>query len=143
MSTRGLMSCSNLAFALAGAAFVSACGPSAPAPPPSPISGTAAPRVIPAPSSLALAGGAPFELTRTTRITLIGSDPEVAAVGEGLAALLRKSTDFPFPVAASSGGSGSGTIELRVAAGDAALGEEGYRLTVATDSVRLVANSPA
>jgi hexosaminidase len=143
MSTRGLMSCSNLAFALAAAAFVSACGTSAPAPPPSPISGTGAPRVIPAPSSLALAGGAPFELTRTTRITLVGSDPEVAAVGEGLAALLRKSTDFPFPVTASSGGSGSGSIELRVSAGDAALGEEGYRLSVATDSVRLVANSPA
>jgi len=143
MSSRGLMSCSSLAFALAAAAFVSACSPSAPAPPPSPISGTTAPRVIPAPSSLALAGGAPFELTRTTRITLVGSSPEVAAVGDGLATLLRKSTDFPFPVAASSGGSGSGSIELRLAGGDVSLGEEGYRLTVATDSVRLVANSAA
>jgi hexosaminidase len=141
MSTRGLMSCSSLAFAFAAAAFVSACSPSAPAPPPSPIS--TAPRVIPAPSSLALAGGAPFELTRTTRITLVGSAPEVAAVGDALAAQLRKSTDFPFPVSASAGSSGAASIELRLGSGDASLGDEGYRLTVATDSVRLVANSPA
>jgi hexosaminidase len=145
MSSRGLMSCSNLALALAGATFVSACNPSTPAPPPSPVSGTVAPRVIPAPSSLALTAGAPFELTRTTRIALVGSNPEIAAVGATLAAQLRKSTDFPFPIAASpaSAGSGTGSIELRIADDAATLGEDGYRLTVTTDSVRLVANSPA
>lgn len=143
MSSRGLVSGPSLALALAGAAFVSACNPSAPAPPPSPVSGTTAPRVIPAPSSLALAGGPPFELTRTTRITIVGSNPEVAAIGATLATQLRKSTDFPFPVAASSGGSGSGSIELRLASDAPSLGDDGYRLNVTRDSVRLAANSAA
>jgi hexosaminidase len=143
MSLRGPLSCSNLALALAGTVFVWACSPPAPAPPPSPMSGTVAPRVIPAPSSLALAGGAPFELTRATRITLVGTSPELSTVGAGLASMLHKSTDFPFPVTTSSGGSGSGSIELRLGSGAASLGEEGYRLTVTPDSVRLVANSPA
>lgn len=143
MSSRGPLSNSNFALALAGAAFVSACNAPAPAPPPSPVSGTVAPRVIPAPSSLALAGGAPFELTRTTRITLVGSNPEVAAIGETLAALLRKSTEFAFPVATTSAGSGAGSIELRLISDAPSLGQEGYRLSVTADSVRLAANAPA
>ncbi len=142
MFSRGVFSRLNLALALAGAAFASACSPPAPAPAPSPVSGTVAPRVIPAPASLALTGGAPFELTRATRITLVGSNSEVAAIGSTLGALLRKSTEFPFPVSALSGGSGPGTIELGLSA-DAGLGEEGYRLTVTADSVRLLAGSPA
>ncbi len=143
MSSRGVFSCSSLALALAGAAFVSACSPPAPARPPSPVSGTVAPRVIPAPASLTLTGGAPFELTRATRITLVGSSPELAAIGETLSALLRKSTQFAFPVAATPTGSGTGGIELRLTSDAPSFGEEGYRLTVTTDSVRLVANSPA
>ena len=142
MSSRGLL-CSNLALAFAGAALVSGCNPPAPASQPSPVSGAVAPRVIPAPASLTLAGGAPFELSRTTRITFVGSNPEVAAIGQSLAALLRKSTDFPFPVTAASAGSGAGSIELRLGTDAASLGEEGYRLTVTADSVRLVANAPA
>ncbi len=143
MSSRRLMSCSSLAFALAGAAFVSGCSPSAPAPTPSPMSGSVGPRVIPAPSSLALSSAAPFELTRATRITLVGSSPELAAVGASLAGMLQKSTGFPFPVAPATAGSGIGSIELRLGGDPASLGEEGYRLTVTTDSVRLAANSPA
>jgi len=142
MSSRGLMSYSNLAIVIGGAAFAAACSPPAPAPP-SPVNGVVAPRIIPAPSSLALAAGAPFELTRTTRITVVGSNPEVAAVGATLAAQLRKSTDFPYPITVSSAGSGSGSIELRLTGDAASLGEDGYRLSVTTDSVRLVANSPA
>src|SRR5256714_4953627 len=97
MFSRGLLSCSNIALAFAGAAMVSGCNPPAPATPPSPVSGAAVPRVIPSPALLTLAGGAPFELTRATRITLVGSNPEVDAIGQSLAALLRKSTDFPYP----------------------------------------------
>lgn len=142
MSSRGLLSSSNLALAFAGAAMVSACNPPAPATPPAPVSGPVAPRIIPSPVSLALASGAPFELTHATRITLVGSNPEAAAMGETLAALLRKATQFPFPVTAAATGSGAGSIELRLAS-DPSLGEEGYRLTVTTDSVQLVANAPA
>ena len=142
MSSRGLLSCPNLALAFAGAALVSGCNPPAPATPPSPVSGVVTPRLIPFPASLALAGGAPFELTHATRITLVGTNSEVTAIGETLAALLRKATQFPFPVAAAPTGSGAGSIELRLAS-DPSLGEEGYRLTVTTDSLRLVANAPA
>ncbi len=143
MSSRGPLSCSNIAFAFAGAALVSGCNPPAPATPPSPVSGVAAPRIIPSPASMALAGGLPFELTHATQVTLVGANPEVAAIGEYFAALLRKATQFPFPVTATSAGSGPGSIELRLATDAASLGEEGYRLTVTPDSVRLVANAPA
>jgi hexosaminidase len=143
MSSRGLLSCPNLALAFVGAAIVSACNPPAPATPPAPVSGAVTPRIIPSPASLTLAGGAPFELTRATRITLVGTNPEVGAIGETLAALLRKATEFPFPVVTASAGSGAASIELRLATDAASLGEEGYRLTVTSDSVRLVANAPA
>jgi hexosaminidase len=143
MSPRGLLSCPNLALAFVGAAIVSACNPPAPATPPAPVSGAVTPRIIPSPASLTLAGGAPFELTRATRITLVGTNPEVGAIGETLAALLRRATEFPFPVVTALAGSGAASIELRLATDAASLGEEGYRLTVTTDSVRLVANAPA
>ena len=123
--------------------LASGCQPPAPAPPPAPQPGAFAPRIIPSPASLTLAGGAPFELTTASRVTLVGANPEVAAIGEGLAALLRRATEFPLPVTSSSGGSGSGSVELRLASDVASLGEEGYRLTVTTDSVRLVASAPA
>jgi hexosaminidase len=88
-------------------------------------------------------GGAPFELTTASRITIVGTNPEVAAIGQSLAAFLRRATGFPLPVTASSAGSGSGSIELRLSSDAPSLGEEGYRLTVTTDSVRIVASAPA
>ena len=140
MSARELWSRPKLAMAIALAILVSACNPPAAAPP-GPRTGSLAPRIIPLPASLSLAGGAPFQLTKDTRVTLVGASPEVGAIGETLAALLRRATDFPVPVSAASSGSGSGSIELRL--GDASLGEEGYRLTVTSDSVRLLAATPA
>jgi len=140
MSARELWSRPKLAMAIALAILVSACNPPAAAPP-GPRTGSLAPRIIPLPASLSLAGGAPFQVTKDTRVTLVGASPEVGAIGEGLAALLRRATDFPVPVSAASSGSGSGSIELRL--GDASLGEEGYRLTVTSDSVRLLAATPA
>jgi hexosaminidase len=143
MSSRGLLSCSNIALAFTAAALVSACNPPGPAKPPSPVPGLVAPRIIPSPASLTLAGGRPFELTAATRVTFVGANPEVAAIGESFAALLRKSAQFPFPVIPASAGSGPGSIELRLGTDAASLGEEGYMLTVTPDSVRLVANAPA
>src|SRR5258706_8046187 len=140
MSARELWSHSGLGMAIAGALLVSACNPPAAAPP-GPRSGALAPRIIPLPASLLLAGSAPFQLTKETRVTFVGPNPEVGAIGETLAALLRRATDFPVPVSTASIGSGSGSVELRL--GDASLGDDGYRLTVTSDSVRLLAGTPA
>jgi len=140
MSARELWSRRKLAIVIAGALLASGCNPPAAAPP-GPQSGALPPRIIPLPASLSLSSGAPFQVTKETRVTLVGSNPEVGAIGETLAALLRRATDFPAPVSAASNGSGAGSIELRL--GDASLGADGYRLTVTSDSVRLVAGTPA
>ncbi|HMI49046.1 MAG TPA: beta-N-acetylhexosaminidase [Gemmatimonadaceae bacterium] len=141
MSARELLSHSKLAIAIAGALLGSACNPPAGAPPP-PQSGSIAPRIIPLPASLTLGGGAPFQVTKETRVTLADANPEEAAIGETLAGVLRRATDFPSPVSTASNGSGSGSVELRLAS-DPSLGQDGYRLTVTSDSVRLVAGTPA
>src|SRR6266550_4502660 len=98
MSGRELWSRPKLAIAIAGALLVSGCNPPVPAPPPGLQSGSIAPRIVPLPASLSLAGGAPFQLTKETRVTLVGANPEVSAIGETLAALLRRATDFPVSV---------------------------------------------
>ena len=141
MSVRELLSHSKLAIAIAGALLGAACTPPAGGPP-APLSGSIAPRVIPLPASLTLAGGAPFQVTKETRVTLADANPEEAAIGETLAGVLRRATDFPAPVSTASNGSGSGSVELRLAS-DPSLGQDGYRLTVTSDSVRLVAGTPA
>ncbi len=143
MSARELWSHPKLVIAIVGALLALGCNPPAPAPPPGPQSGALPPRIIPLPASLSLASGPPFKLTKETRVALVGANPEVAAIGETLAALLRRATDFPIPVSASSDGSGSGSVELRLVSDPASLGEDGYRLTVTSDSVRLVAGTPA
>ena len=142
MSARELWSRQKLAIAITGVLVMAGCTPPASAPPPAPQQGALPPRIIPQPASLSLAVGAPFGLTKETRVTLVGANPEVAAIGETLAALLRRATDFPVPVSTPTNGSGTGSVELRLTS-DASLGEDGYRLTVSSDSVRLVAGTPA
>ena len=143
MSGRDQLWCSNLALALAVSILGAGCRPTAVSPP-VPQSGALTPRIIPAPASLTLAGGAPFELTHATRITVIGNNPEVTAIGENLAALLRRATGFALPVTNISAGSGPGSIELSISDDAAPLpSEERYRLSVAKDSIRLVAVASA
>jgi hexosaminidase len=91
---------------------------------------------------MVLAAGSPFEIARTTGIYVDGSSPEVASIGEVLAAQIRRPTGFPVAVS-PIGTPSAGSIILRLAPDRAALGEEGYELTVARDSVRLLANRPA
>jgi hexosaminidase len=98
------------------------------------------PRLVPAPTSLALAAGAPFVITATTAIAVEG-DGAVARVGEALAAKLRTPTGYPIPLTPESGAP-AGSIHL-VLDDRPTLGEEGYELTVASDGVRLVAGRPA
>jgi hexosaminidase len=89
---------------------------------------------------MTLSGGAPFDLSRTSSIVVDGTNPEVSAIAEKLAAQLRRPTEFPLAI--SSGASAPAAIVLRLVS-DAALGEEGYTLSVSADSIRLVANRPA
>ena len=99
------------------------------------------PQVIPAPASLTMGAGAPYEVTRATNIVVDGSSPEVTAIAQGLGALMRKSTGFPLVV--STADTAANKIQLRLAADRASLGEEGYELTAAANSLTLVANRPA
>lgn len=133
----------RLALALAGIVIVAACAPSAPVSPPAPVRAGAAPQIVPAPASLIPGIGAPFEVTAASGINVVGSDSDAAAIGEHLGALLRRATGFPVPVTASAANPASRSIELRLAPDLPELGEEGYRLTVTADSLRLVAHSPA
>lgn len=86
--------------------------------------------------------GPPFQIVRTTGIYVDASNPEVNAIGEMLAAQLRKSTSFPIAVS-PLGTAPAGSITLRLAPDRAALGEEGYELRVEGGGVDLVANRPA
>jgi hexosaminidase len=91
---------------------------------------------------MVLAGGSPFQIIRTTGIFVDGSSAEVTAIGEMLAALIRRPTGFPV-VVSPIGTQSVGSIILRLAPDRTALGEEGYELRVTSDSVSLVANRPA
>lgn len=91
---------------------------------------------------MVLAAGPPFQIVRTTGIYVDGSSPEVTAIGEVLAAQIRRPTGFAVAVS-PIGTPSAGSIILRLAPDRAALGEEGYELKVSSDSVSLVANRPA
>jgi hexosaminidase len=101
----------------------------------------AGPQLIPAPASMVLSSGAPFSVERTSSIYVDGG-PEATAIGETLAALVRKSTEFPLAVASAASATRGGII-LRLVSDRPTLGAEGYELTVTSDSVRLVASQPA
>ena len=123
--------------------LLAACRPTGPvaAPPPAPLRAAVSPRVVPEPASLTLAGGEAFVLTNSANIVVESGNAEVSRTAEQLASLLRPSTGFAIPIS-STGASTPGAIVLRLSA-DAALGVEGYRLSVSRDSVRVTANAPA
>ncbi|MBW3655623.1 MAG: beta-N-acetylhexosaminidase, partial [Gemmatimonadetes bacterium] len=97
--------------------------------------------LVPVPVSFELAQGGPFVVTADTRIVVDPGHDEAARTGEYLAAILRPSTGHPLPVSFDANPAAH-SIALRIVP-DEALGEEGYRLTVSADSVRLAANRPA
>ena len=123
---------------VAGVLVGAACAPK-PGTAPTPVART--PQLVPAPVSMAYTAGAPFTLQRTSNIVVDAGSAEAAAIGEQLAALIRPPTDYPMAVV--SGPATPGAIVLRLHSGNAAIGAEGYQLTVTPDSVRVVANSAA
>src|SRR5437868_10376147 len=123
---------------VAGAMIGVAC---APKPSTAPVPVTRTPQLVPGPVSLSYTTGPAFALQRTSNVVVDAGNGEAAAIGEQLAALIRRPTDYPVNVV--SGPSTAGAIVLRLSSGNAALGTEGYQLTVTPDSVRAVANTPA
>jgi hexosaminidase len=91
---------------------------------------------------MVLVPGPAFEIVRTTNIIVDTSNAELRAIGEVLAAQIRRPTSFPIPVSPMGATPIAGAISLRLES-HPALGEEGYELHVTRDSVRLVANRPA
>ena len=136
-----------------GALALAACAPAPverrPAPRPAavqlvtppPLAALDAHLVVPVPSTVQAAAGAHFALDTGTTIVVPAGAPEAARVGELLARLLRPATGFRLPVV-PGGPAARGAIALRLD-GAATLGEEGYELVIAADSVRLAANRPA
>jgi hexosaminidase len=100
------------------------------------------PQIIPAPASLTIGSGAPFDLSRRTTIVVDGTNAEVTAVAQALAAILRPSTGFPLVIAPAVADTTASNIYLRLA-DRAPLGAEGYDLAVTRSSATLVANRPA
>ncbi len=124
--------------ALCSAVLAAGCSSAAVSTAPSPV--VSAPRLVPQPASMSMSGGDPFIIAATTTIVVDGSSAEAARTAELLAAALRPSTGFPVPVSASAA---AGSITLRLSPDRAALGDEGYDLSVTRDSVRIVAYRPA
>jgi hexosaminidase len=91
---------------------------------------------------MVLAAGPAFEIVRTTNIIVDTSNAELRAIGEVLAAQLRRPTSFPIAVSPMGATPIAGAISLRLES-NPALGEEGYELHVTRDSVRLIAYRPA
>ncbi|MGK5742223.1 beta-N-acetylhexosaminidase [Micromonospora sp. URMC 103] len=107
--------------------------------------------VVPAPERVTPDAAADFTLTGDEAIRV---SPAGRAVAEQLAALLRPATGHPLPVTETAAPGPAGALTLTVS--DAArpldtgaatdgtdLGDEGYRLDVTTDGVRITAATPA
>ncbi|MFN2566941.1 MAG: glycoside hydrolase family 20 zincin-like fold domain-containing protein, partial [Gemmatimonadaceae bacterium] len=113
-----------------------------PAPTSTPLTSLGVHTVVPSPASVVPGTGTPFALTATTAIVVPSGSAEAARVGEALATLFRPATGFPLPVSATGDAPARGIIALRLG-GPPDLGDEGYELTIAGDSVRLLAARPA
>ncbi len=101
------------------------------------------PQIIPAPSSLTMGSGAPFDLSRRTTIVVDGNNAEVTAIAQAFAAIVRPSTGFALAILPAVADTTASNIYLRLAADRAALGEEGYDLAITRGAATLVANRPA
>jgi hexosaminidase len=82
-----------------------------------------------------------FLLSPNTRILLQKEDNETASIGNLLAGYIREATGKEFPVEANARQAEHG-IHL-VLESETSLGDEGYELSITTDSARLSANCPA
>jgi len=97
--------------------------------------------IIPMPVSIT-STGASFLLPSTADIYVEPGTTELTAVGQYLADKLNPSTGYGMQVLTTAGAPANGNIYLTTVGGDPALGDEGYRLTVTSSLVTVVAYKP-
>ena len=128
-----------------------------PSPPPqapatsSPLASLDAHRVVPVPTSVTAAAGAPFVFSATTVVVTDGP-ASLVPIGEHFARIVRKSAAIRLPVQRASqvaGGKGN-VVLLRVdtsaladVVSSVAARDEGYTLDVSADTVRITARTAA
>jgi hexosaminidase len=95
--------------------------------------------LIPKPASILQSEGE-FVVSPDVNIFVTDNTSEVVSIGRFLADFLRQATNDDFNIYVGSQNAKS--IQLTLS-GDASLGEEGYELSITTDSVQLSANRPA
>jgi hexosaminidase len=98
--------------------------------------------LIPKPVSITPTGGV-FSLSPATTIYIEPNTGELTAIGQYLADRLNPATGYHLQVLPAAGAPTTGNIYLTTAAGDPALGEEGYDLTITPETITLAAPRPA
>ena len=99
-------------------------------------------QLIPLPTSIEPSEGT-FTLSNDTVITVNPATEAVTAIGDPLAERLRPATGYELLVRPADFVFAGPHINLTLDAADTALGEEGYVLRIAPDSVILTAHQPA
>ena len=97
-------------------------------------------QLVPKPTRVIARAGV-FTLDRTAQIVVPSSAQSVERVALTSSGFLRSAAGYPLPVV-RSGSVPPGSIALRIG-GPAALGDEGYQLTIAPRAVTAVARKPA
>jgi hexosaminidase len=97
--------------------------------------------LIPVPASILPSAGY-FTILRNTKIILQEDHPEIASIGSLLSAYLGHTSGYEISVTEGNEDQSPGNIYLHLN-GDTSLGEEGYELSITTDSILLSANCPA
>ena len=100
------------------------------------------PSIIPKPAKMEMRPGF-FQLNPSTKIVIETKFGEGLAVGEELAAKLRQATGYAIDFLKADGKKYKNSIWLRTTDRFAKLGQEGYLLSVAKDSVKIEAFAPA
>jgi len=98
--------------------------------------------IIPMPVSVTATGGV-FSLSAAADINVEPGTAEMTGIGQYLADRLNPSTGYRIRVLTAAGAPTDGAIHLTTVGADPALGEEGYELTVTSDSVTLMAYQSA
>src|SRR5262249_6488601 len=121
--------------ALPGPTIADAGGPEGGATPPHPYSASYG-GILPAPVSAVPEAGVSYTLAPAAAI---GAD--VPAIGDYLAAILRRSTGYPVP--GRPGSAGPAAIALLLSGAPASVGAQGYQLEVTSSGVTVRAGSEA